>query len=59
MVRKRIDTPIVRSHIQCKLFAVELGYIPVELKYALRIYKKRGTRNKAIAVYFDVMLMHI
>lgn len=58
-MRKRIDTPIVCSEIQCKLFAVELEYIPVELKYALRIYKKRGTWNEAIAVYFDVMLMHI
>lgn len=59
MVRKRIDAPIVCSDVQCKLFAVKLGYIPVELKYALGICKKRGTRNKAIAVYFDVMSMHI
>lgn len=59
MVRKRIDTPIVCSKIRYKLSAVKLEYIPVEPKYALHIYKKRGTRKKAIAMYFDVMLMHI
>lgn len=54
MVRKRIDTPIVCLDVQCKLFAAELGYIPIELKYTLGICKKRGTRNKAIVFRCNV-----